>query len=371
MSFGNIIKKLRLDNNMTQEQLAEVLSISPQAVSRWETNSALPDISLLPAIANYFDVTTDHLLEVDVSGKEKEIEKLILSAQEYTSRGLWSKGIEILRNALLKYPSAHALSNALAFALYGLPSEVESISPDERQAHFREIVTLEEAVLANSKDTALRYDATQLLCYAYKELNMTDKAEALALTMPHTHQCCENLLVSISDKTNRYRRMQQAFLLHLQQTLLGITCNCAPLDDGNRPYTLEETIVLNKKAIEILNIVFEDGDYGTLHSLYLTQYHLNIASFYARFGNREEVIRYLALAKELAIRNDQAEHNAIQTHTSLIVRGYKYQNIFYGNNENNSLHQLNEMQDGIYDFIREDAEFKSMVEELKMYAATR
>jgi len=371
MSFGNIIKKLRLNNNLTQEQLAEVLSISPQAISRWETNAALPDISLLPAIANYFDVTTDYLLEVDISSKEKEINKIIDTAREYTSRGSWLKGIEILRDALHKYPSAHALSSELAFALYGLPSEIETISDDERQAQFREIITLEEDVLTNSKDTALRYDATQLLCYAYKELDLVEKAEALAETMPHTHQCFENLLVSISDKTKRYRRMQQAFLLHLQQTLLGITCNCAPLDDGSRPYTLEETITLNKKAIEILNIVFEDGDYGTLHSLYLMQYHLNIASFYARLNDRDETICYLTLAKEQAIRNDQEDPNAIQTHTSLIVRGYKYQNVFYGNNENNSLHQLNEMNDNIYDFIREDAEFMHIVEELQRHAATR
>lgn len=356
---------------MTQEQLAEVLTISPQAVSRWETNAALPDISLLPAIANYFNVTTDYLLEVDVSSKEKEIKTIIDRSREYTSRGLWSKSIEILRDALHKHPSAHALSSELAYVLYGLPSEVKNIPDDERQAQYREMVTLEEDVLANSKDTALRYDATQLLCYAYKELNMLDKAEALALTMPHTHQCCENLLVSISDKTKRYRRMQEAFLLHLQQTLLGITCNCAPLDDGNRPYTLEETIILNKKAIEILNIVFENGDYGTLHSLYLTQYHLNIANFYARLSNRDEAIRYLALAKELSIQNDQTEPNAIQAHTSLVVRGYKYQNVFYGNNENNSLHQMNEMQEDVYDFIREDAEFRSIIEDLESYAATR
>lgn len=371
MSFGTIIKKLRLDNNLTQEHLADVLSISPQAISRWETNTALPDISLLPAIAYYFDVATDYLLEVDISSKQKEIDKFIETAREYTSRGLWSKGIETLRDALHKYPSAHALSSELAFALYGLSSETDNISDDERQAQFREIVSLEEDVLTNSKDTALRYDATQLLCYAYKELDMMEKAEELAHTMPHTHQCCENLLVSISEKTKRYRRMQQAFLLHLQQTLLGITCNCAPLDDGSRPYTLEETITLNKKAIEILNTVFEDGDYGTLHSLYLIQYHLNIASFYARLNNRDEAIRYLTLAKDQSIRNDQTEPGATQIHTSLIVRGYKYQNIFYGNNENNSLHQLNEMNDCIYDFIREDAEFKNIIEELERYASTR
>lgn len=371
MSFGNIIKKLRLDKNMTQEQLAETFSISPQAVSRWETNAALPDISLLPAIANYFDVTTDFLLEVDISNKKKEIDNIIDLARTYTARGLWSKSIDILRDALRKHPSAHALSSELAYALYGLPSEIENISDAERQAQFREIVALEEDVLTNSKDTALRYDATQLLCYAYKELELMEKAESLAQTMPHTHQCCENLLVSISDKTKRYRRMQQAFLLHLQQTLLGITCNCAPLDDGTRPYTLEETITLNKKAIEILNIVFENGDYGTLHSLYLIQYHLNIAAFYARLNKRDEAIRYLSLAKEQAIRNDQEGKESVKSHTSLIVRGYKYQDVFYGTNENNSLHQLNEMDDSIYDFIREDAEFKSIIEELNPHAATR
>lgn len=75
MSFGNIIKKLRSDRNMTQEQLAEVLSISAQAVSRWETNIALPDISLLPILANFFDVTTDFLLEVDASSREKKLSR--------------------------------------------------------------------------------------------------------------------------------------------------------------------------------------------------------------------------------------------------------------------------------------------------------
>ena len=86
MSFGNIIKKLRLDKKMTQEQLAEVLSISPQAISRWETNIALPDISLLPILANYFDVTTDYLLEVDISKKEQEISNWLDKARAYTGK---------------------------------------------------------------------------------------------------------------------------------------------------------------------------------------------------------------------------------------------------------------------------------------------
>jgi transcriptional regulator with XRE-family HTH domain len=53
MTFGQTIKALRKEANMTQENLAELLSISPQAVSRWETDVAMPDISLLPPLAIY------------------------------------------------------------------------------------------------------------------------------------------------------------------------------------------------------------------------------------------------------------------------------------------------------------------------------
>ena len=70
MTFGQKIKLLRREASMTQENLAELLSISPQAVSRWETDVAMPDISLLPPIANLFDVTTDYLLGMETYQKD-------------------------------------------------------------------------------------------------------------------------------------------------------------------------------------------------------------------------------------------------------------------------------------------------------------
>ena len=69
MIIGQKIKELRRKNNMTQERLAELLSISSQAVSRWETDAAMPDISLLIPIANLFGITTDELLGRE-SGKK-------------------------------------------------------------------------------------------------------------------------------------------------------------------------------------------------------------------------------------------------------------------------------------------------------------
>ena len=72
MSFGKRIKALRRNKDMTQEQLAEMLSVSPQAVSRWETDTAMPDISLIPAICNLFDTSADHLLGIDSENKKQK-----------------------------------------------------------------------------------------------------------------------------------------------------------------------------------------------------------------------------------------------------------------------------------------------------------
>lgn len=56
-SVGERIAELRKEKNMTQEALAAALNVSSQAISKWENNATMPDISLLPRIADAFDVT--------------------------------------------------------------------------------------------------------------------------------------------------------------------------------------------------------------------------------------------------------------------------------------------------------------------------
>jgi len=60
MEIGKIISELRKEKGVTQESLAEVVGVSSQAVSKWESGGS-PDIEQLPAIANYFGVTIDSL----------------------------------------------------------------------------------------------------------------------------------------------------------------------------------------------------------------------------------------------------------------------------------------------------------------------
>lgn len=93
MTVGSKIKLLRTNKQITQEQLADVLNISGQAVSKWESDTSSPDISMLPGLADYFGITIDELLGHrlnSLTNKEKFIKFIfgngILSIGEYTLR---------------------------------------------------------------------------------------------------------------------------------------------------------------------------------------------------------------------------------------------------------------------------------------------
>lgn len=61
LELGKRIASLRKVHKVTQSELAEYLSVQPQTISRWEAEGGMPDISLLPQIATFFDITLDEL----------------------------------------------------------------------------------------------------------------------------------------------------------------------------------------------------------------------------------------------------------------------------------------------------------------------
>ena len=66
MTIGKRIALLRKEKGLTQEDLANAMGVSPQAVSKWENDQTCPDISALPKLAQLLEVSVDELL----SGKE-------------------------------------------------------------------------------------------------------------------------------------------------------------------------------------------------------------------------------------------------------------------------------------------------------------
>ena len=77
-TLGQRIAALRTAKNIRQNELAERLGVSSQAVSKWENDISCPDISILPALAAELGVTVDELL----SGESREPEVRLMSDEE-------------------------------------------------------------------------------------------------------------------------------------------------------------------------------------------------------------------------------------------------------------------------------------------------
>ena len=73
MSLGNNIKVFRKKMGLTQEELAGILCVTSQAVSRWESETGLPDTAQIVPIAKALNVSTDSLFGLDANDYDKEL----------------------------------------------------------------------------------------------------------------------------------------------------------------------------------------------------------------------------------------------------------------------------------------------------------
>lgn len=217
MTFGQIIKKLRRDADMTQERLAEVLSVSAQAVSRWETDTGMPDVSLLPPLANLFGVTTDYLLGVDITKKDENIAAIRDKARAYSGRGYFAEAREILEQGLKQYPNNYRMMKDLMYIsyyqyrAYQYRAASDAKDTELTEKYKSEAIDLGEAILAGSTEDNARHSAVQILCFLYKDSENAKRAVELAESMPSMAISRDFLLPVATDGDRCYKETQRRY----------------------------------------------------------------------------------------------------------------------------------------------------------------
>ena len=101
---------MRLAKGLTQEQLAELLTISTAAVSKWETKNTYPDITMLFPLAEIFGVTVDELLGYAEAKAKAEVDKILAEYQRLYVEGRFAEGKELIVNARKKYPHDYRIN---------------------------------------------------------------------------------------------------------------------------------------------------------------------------------------------------------------------------------------------------------------------
>ena len=190
MNIGSKIKELRKQRGITQEQLADSLGVSFQAVSKWENNIALPDITLVPALASYFGVATDVLLDFNL--KEIEEKALAIAKESWKYRGDdWEKARSIIDEGLKVYPDNDIL---LINRLYVMSCKEE---PDA-------ILEIASKIIDVTKDEAIKYDACRFMAYAYKAKNDLESARKAMELIPEIYFSCLRLKATILEGEERW-----------------------------------------------------------------------------------------------------------------------------------------------------------------------
>ena len=116
LDFGGRIKTLRLSKSMTQEQLAQRLRVSPQAVSKWENGVTLPDIQLLPELSILLGASIDALFSMTDDKRMERIDNMLWD-QRFLSREEFETEERFLKDKCLE-PDAQARATLLLAELY-------------------------------------------------------------------------------------------------------------------------------------------------------------------------------------------------------------------------------------------------------------
>lgn len=153
IKLGEKIKSLRKQKNISQEVFANYLGVSFQAVSKWENGITMPDISVIPAIAYFFGVSTDELFDFNLYEIEKNVDAIVAEHSKYWNTDK-KKAEEIIRNGLKKYPGNDVLLNCLIGVL-AIPEKSD------------EIITIAKALIESTRYDDVRFDAYRIMAEAY------------------------------------------------------------------------------------------------------------------------------------------------------------------------------------------------------------
>lgn len=204
MTLNERLRFLRRKKDYTQEQLAEYLGISSQAVSRWETGATSPDISLLPMLGECFGVTMDELLGVNEGEKQREIDRIVRECELEINRNRWQEPIPVLREALNRYPGNDRLLVTLMYALYaGCEDE------DFCREHDGEIIAIAARIAEFSRDEYCRNESKRLLFRHYCDTGRKTDALRIAEGFPDAEHCYQSNIYWALDGKERLEHLRE------------------------------------------------------------------------------------------------------------------------------------------------------------------
>jgi len=282
--FSERFKQLRKTYDLTQEQIADIFHVSPQAVSRWETGTTYPDIEILPHIAMFFKVTVDELLGTEsILGEEKSKEYAKDIANLLTS-GRVSEAIDTARKAVKEYPVNDWLQFLLFEALCKACDDETPQGKENIEKFKEEILKIGERI----KDGKYSF-IKQLAKWGMKE-----EAKKIVYTLPagayDTQEMTMRYVLEGEELINDFRFRIVRFAIMLAG-FIGGYLDAADLN------TLQK-IECRKAMMYVESLPSKIGSSGWADTAERAEQNISVAELYCEAGDIENALNYLENATQ-------------------------------------------------------------------------
>lgn len=351
--FGDRLKKLRRDSGITQENLAEHLGISYQAVSKWENNAGFPDISLLPAISGFFEVSTDYLLGIEPEKREEKIERALTEASKFTHTGEIEKSINIIAEALKLFPNDYRLlCDLIEYKLMRPIQEPEWIEDIEFKANL---------ILKNCHIDKIRYQTIGNLAKAYSLIGKREKVLEIAQLLPENAYSKIRLLsfAAPSEESTKYKPdciVKSASILLTD--ILSIANHHIVCGDA------EIAVDICKKALTIIDCIGAEGSLWYMQ----VRFYLHLAMAYSKLQENDSMYESAETALAICKKIEQTLSAGKMQYTSPLLKGLVFsKDALQFNNTQNTLERYYHilMNNKLLSSHNQEERYKKLIEQVK------
>lgn len=360
LNIGEIIKKLRKEKEITQEEFAELIGVSSQSVSRWENNLCYPDIELIPVIADFFGVSTDMLMGMDETKEKQAVNIILEDYQNAISKGRIDECICIARKGVKKFPNNYILLDKLMYALFVSGDDDGNIPEwkENMEKYDDEITALGERIMKYCPDQSIRLAATARLAFNHCVHGRKEIGKQIYSTLPSMEFCREKQIWWSLDKEEKLPFLQKSILQSYEMLRSFIWL----LADADVVSAEIELAAINK-TFELENLILEDSrpknGWGDAYLNYA------MAGKYALLNDYDNIYKYLHIAVDKAKAFDNRPDK--QIYSSVLVGEITESKLNFETADTRTLCKILRdkwLQDEEFDPIRNDKEFQIILNEL-------
>ncbi|PEQ49617.1 helix-turn-helix domain-containing protein [Bacillus thuringiensis] len=286
IQIHKIIADKRKEKGITQEELAAYIGITKASVSKWETGQSYPDITFLPLLASYFNISIDELISYTPQMKQEDIKNLYHRLAEAFSEKTFAEVMIECRGIIKKYYSCFPL--LLQMGLLFINHHMLTEDTDKRIEILEEAMHLFSRVQEESDDVSLVKEAVSFQATCYLILNKPNEVLQLLGGTIRPNVPEEDLIAQAYQMLGNAEKANEIIQISMYQHLIQLVATIPNYVVVNASSAEKVEVILNR-AFMLIDIY----EIETLHPNMTLKVYYAAAQVYCMQGNFERALEML------------------------------------------------------------------------------